>query len=162
MALSQEIADESELAKMYITNSDLSDEYKKSLMRLLNITTTATNGITPEEKIQKMTEAIHLLAVSQITFISTVDRRILEINMRQCNDCKAMKMTNALEEKAKNEQIIEQYKKAHGIHDEDTTSNYGFLKSVFTKPYVYIFGAVAVFSPFASDIVKSILNFFAK
>lgn len=58
MALSQEIYDSTELAKVQVANSDLSDDYKASLLKLLNIAAVATNGIKPEEKIQKMTEAI--------------------------------------------------------------------------------------------------------
>jgi len=58
MALSQEIYDSTELAKAQVANSDLSDDYKASLLKLLNIAAVATNGIKPEEKIQKMTEAI--------------------------------------------------------------------------------------------------------
>lgn len=58
MALSQEIYDSTELAKVQVANSDLSDDYKASLLKLLNIAALATNGIKPEEKIQKMTEAI--------------------------------------------------------------------------------------------------------
>lgn len=68
--------DESELAKSYISNSDFDDDYKKQLLRLINTTTLTTNGISPEEKIQKMTEAIHLLAVSQVTFITKIDEKI--------------------------------------------------------------------------------------
>ena len=68
--------DESELAKSYISNSDFDDDYKKQLLRLINTTTLTTNGISPEQKIQKMTEAIHLLAVSQVTFITKIDEKI--------------------------------------------------------------------------------------
>ena len=51
MALSQEIYDSTELAKVQVANSDLSDDYKASLLKLLNIAAVATNGIKPEEKI---------------------------------------------------------------------------------------------------------------
>ena len=56
--MDQEIINSAELAKTYITNSELSDDYKKTYLRLINISTLATNGITVEEKIQKMTECI--------------------------------------------------------------------------------------------------------
>ena len=166
MALTQDIQNSTELAKSQVANSTFSDEYKKLLMQLLNTTAIATNGITPEEKIQKMTEAIQMLAVSQVSFIAHIDEHIVEINKKQCNDCKAMKMVIAIEEKEKNERIISQYKKEHGIFSDNIAANptyqYSIVKNIFLKPYIYIFGCVAVFSPFLSDIVKMILDFFSK
>ena len=50
--------DDVELTKNYVTNSTMSDEYKKLYLRLINISTIAINGISSEEKIQKMTECI--------------------------------------------------------------------------------------------------------
>ena len=73
MALSQETIDSTELAKLDVANSDLDENYKKAMLRLLNISTMATNGISVDEKIQKMTEAIHLLVISQIGFVTKVD-----------------------------------------------------------------------------------------
>lgn len=119
MALSQEIYDTTELAKVQVANSDMSDDYKTTLLKLLNTAALATNGISAEEKIQKMTEAIQMLAVSQIAFITHIDERIVEINKKQCAECKAMKMATAAEEEEKNKKIIEQYKKAHGIVSDD-------------------------------------------
>ena len=108
-----------------------------------------------------------MLAVSQVSFIAHIDEHIVEINKKQCNDCKAMKMAIAIEEKEKNERIISQYKKEHGILSDDIEANplayqYSIVKNVFLKPYIYIFGCVAVFSPFLSDVVKTILEFFSK
>jgi len=51
MALSKEIQEEAELAKNHLMNSNLDDRCKKSLLRLLNTTTLATNGLSVEEKI---------------------------------------------------------------------------------------------------------------
>ena len=51
MALSQEIYDTTEIAKVQVANSDMSDDYKTTLLKLLNTATIATNGISPEEKI---------------------------------------------------------------------------------------------------------------
>ena len=95
MATTKDILDDAELAKSYITSSNMSDDYKRTYLKLINITTMATNGISPEEKIQKMTEAIQLLAVTQGMFISNIDNKIEEAvaiaNKVQCNECKAMK-----------------------------------------------------------------------
>jgi len=76
MATTKEMLDEAELAKSYITNSDMSDDSKRTYLRLINITTEATNGISPEQKIQKMTEAILLLAASQAKYIVSMDEKI--------------------------------------------------------------------------------------
>lgn len=76
MSLSKEIAEESEFAKTQLMNSNLDDRCKRSLLRLINCSMIATNGISTEEKIQKITEAIHGLVLSQITFLDTVDKKI--------------------------------------------------------------------------------------
>ena len=44
-----------------------------------------------------------MLAVSQIAFITHIDERIVEINKKQCADCRAMKLVDEIEEKKKNE-----------------------------------------------------------
>ena len=76
MPMSKSIIDDAELAKSYITNSNLSDEYKRVYLKLISISTIATNGITPEEKIQKMTECIQLLAVTQGMYLANIDKKI--------------------------------------------------------------------------------------
>jgi len=58
MAISKEILEETEFAKNHLLQSNLDDKCKKSLLRLINISTLATNGISLEEKVQKVTEAI--------------------------------------------------------------------------------------------------------
>lgn len=56
--LRKEITEEAELVKSHLMNSSLDDHIKKPLLRLLNTSTIATNGISTEEKIQKITETI--------------------------------------------------------------------------------------------------------
>lgn len=173
MALSQEIINESELAKSYITNSDFDDGYKKSLLNLVNLTTLSTNGISAEEKIQKMTEAIHLLAITQVSFITKVDEKIEKsidkANIRQCSGCKAMKFANKQEEEQRKRQIIEEYKAANGIKDRNqqkTSEQFvpktwqETIKSVLLKPYVWIWGMILVISPYSCDLVKLIIQAF--
>lgn len=178
MATSQEIIEESELAKSYVTSSDLDESYKKQLIRLINTTTIATNGISQEEKIQKMTEAIHLLAISQITFISKVDDKIRssieKANIRQCNSCLAMKHAVEVEEEKKQAEIIEAWKKQNGIKDKPAADTATVatpatpltladtVKMILVKPYAWIFGSILVFSPYGAEIVKMFLDFFSK
>lgn len=49
--VTKEVLEEAEFAKNHLMNSNLDDRCKKSLLRLLNTATIATNGISTEEKI---------------------------------------------------------------------------------------------------------------
>lgn len=179
MALSQEIEDESELAKSYVANSDLDDDYKKTLLRLINISTLTTNGISPEEKIQKMTEAIHLLAITQVSFITKVDEKvqssIQKANIKQCQICKAMKHANEVEEEEKWQAKLAEYKQKMGITEDTESKNESknketgknlnisivdTIKQIFLKPYAWIFASILVFSPYGTEILKLIFQFF--
>ena len=181
MALSQEIQDESELAKSYVANSDLDDDYKKTLLRLIHISTLTTNGISPEEKIQNMTEAIHLLAISQVTFITKIDEKIEKsiqnANIKQCSGCKAMKHANDVEEEEKWNEKLSEYKQKMGITDDNDSKNtqktdetsiqtdismLDTIKQICLKPYVWIFGSVLVFSPYGTEILKTLIQCFGK
>ena len=181
MALSQEIQDESDLAKSYVANSDLDDDYKKTLLRLIHISTLTTNGISPEEKIQKMTEAIHLLAISQVTFITKIDEKIEKsiqnANIKQCSSCKAMKHANDVEEEEKWKEKLSEYKQKMGITDDNDSKNtqktdetsiqtdismLDTIKQICLKPYVWIFGSVLVFSPYGMEILKTLIQFWGK
>lgn len=173
MALSQEILDESELAKGYVANSDLDDNYKKSLLRLINISTLTTNGISPEEKIQKMTEAIHLLAITQVSFITKVDEKIQKsiqnANKSQCQNCMAMDHAIKIKDDEERREIIEAYKKANGIIEDNRNNKETFynkiiegVKNVLMKPYVWIFGSILVLSPYSIEIIKMFLDAFQK
>ena len=171
MALSQEILNESELAKSYITNSDFDDNYKKSLLSLINLTTLSTNGISPEEKIQKMTEAIHLLAITQVSFITKVDEKIeksiTNANIRQCSSCKAMKHALKAEEEEKKQEIINAYKIANGINDDEDIDEDTYklpktwaetLKTILMKPYFWVFASILAISPYGCEVIKMIIQ----
>lgn len=113
MSTTKAILDDAELAKSYITNSTLSDEYKRAYLRLINVSTLATNGITPEEKIQKMTECIQLLAVTQGMYLANIDHKIEKAiekaNTRQCENCKAMKHANDVEQEQHDKELLQSY-----------------------------------------------------
>ena len=172
MALTQEILDESELAKSYISNSDFDDDYKKQLLRLINTTTLTTNGISPEQKIQKMTEAIHLLAVSQVTFITKIDEKIEKsiqnANIKQCSGCKAMKHAIDVEEEEKWKEKLAEYKEKMGIIDDNDPKSddnsklpiIDTIKQILVKPYFWIFSSILVFSPYGIEILKLIFQYF--
>ena len=51
MAISKEIEEETEFAKNHLMQSSLDEKCKKSLLRLLNLSAMATNGLSIEEKI---------------------------------------------------------------------------------------------------------------
>ncbi len=170
MALQKEILEETEMAKNHLMQSNLDEKCKKSLLRLLNISTLATNGISLEEKVQKITEIIYGLVLSQITFLDSVDRKIECANREQCKSCKAMKLANDVEEQKKQEEIIAAWKEANGYRDTgkkdgvdpDALSISGTIKAVLMKPYAWVFASILVFSPYGVQIVDAILNFFSK
>ena len=114
MATTKEALDDAELVKSYITNSGLSDDYKRTYLRLINISTLATNGISVDEKIQKMTECIQLLAVTQGMYLANIDQKIDtaidRANRKQCQECKAMAHAVDVEHEKHDRQILEQYK----------------------------------------------------
>ena len=51
MAVSKEFLEEAEFVKTRIMHSNLDEQCKKSLHRLINISTEATNGLTLDEKV---------------------------------------------------------------------------------------------------------------
>lgn len=171
MALSKEIQEEAELAKNHLMNSNLDDRCKKSLLRLLNTTTLATNGLSVEEKMQKITESIHGLIISQITFLDTVDKKIETANKAQCVDCKAMKHATEVEAEKERQAIIAQWKEANGIVDStesfDSKVNAtsvdwtDIIKQLLLKPYIYVVIGLLTISPYGVEIVKMLITTFA-
>lgn len=166
--MDSEILEEAELAKSHLMGSNLDDRCKKSLMRLLNISTMATNGLSVEEKIQKITEAIHGLVLSQITFLDSVDKKIAKANAEKCKDCKAMRHADDMEAREEREEIIKQWKQANGISDEPAREDpaqdgwIGFFKKLVTQPAMWVFLTFLAISPYGVDIVKAILEVWAK
>ena len=168
MALSKETLEATEFAKSQIMNSDLDENVKKQLHNLLNVSMMATNGLSVEEKIQKITECISNLAILQFTFLQTVDARIAKANKEQCKSCSAMKHADEVKFEKQRQEIIEQWKKANGIIDGNQTqtknpednddSLIGFFKRLLMKPYAWIFGSLVVISPYGVDIVNAILQ----
>lgn len=164
--LNKEILEEAEFAKNHLLNSTLDDRCKKSLLRLLNTSTMATNGISTEEKIQKITEAIQGLVLSQITFLDTVDKKIEKANKEQCKTCKAMHHANEIEDQKEQEEIIRKWKEANGIKDnEDSNDEKSWsqiLKEIILKPYAWIIIGILVIAPNGVDIVKILIDSFTK
>ena len=175
MPMSKSITDDAELAKSYITNSNLSDEYKRVYLKLISISTMATNGITTEEKIQKMTECIQLLAVTQGMYLANIDKKIQttidNANIKQCVNCKAMKHANDIEQQEHEKQIIDKYLESIGFEDSQTIQQINeqtelswtnVLKQALIKPYIYVVACLLVISPYGVEITKLLLQFFGK
>ena len=116
MAISKEIEEDTEFAKNHVMQSQLDEKCKKSLLRLLNTSKIATNGISIEEKVQKITEAMLGMVISQIAFLDSVDKKIEIANKEQCKDCKAMRLADDVEEQKKKEEIIEAWKQANILY----------------------------------------------
>ncbi len=175
MAFSKETLEDTEFAKSHLLQSNLDDKCKKSLLRLLNMSLTATNGLSLDDKVQALSETIVGLVASQITFLDSVDKKIETANREQCKTCKAMKHASEVEEQKKREEIIAAWKDAHGIKDskdgkdskdsKDDVHSMSLLdvaKTVLVKPYAWVFGSIAVFSPYSLDILNAVLSFFSK
>lgn len=168
--ITKEILEEAEFAKNHLMNSSLDERCKKSLLRLLNLSTMATNGISTEEKIQKITETIYGLVLSQITFLDTVDKKIENANKKQCENCKAMAHATQVEDEERKKKIIDEYKKKMGIplaniNSSDNISNKSWTdiaKELAIKPWTYIIFGLIIISPYGVQIVKLILDSFMK
>lgn len=118
MSLSKDIIEDAEFAKHHLMQSSLDEKCKKQLLKLLDVSTEATNGISLEEKVQKITEAIQGMIISQITFLDSIDKKIVSTHEQRCNECKALKIANDIEEQKRQEEIINAWKEANGIKDK--------------------------------------------
>lgn len=169
--MSKEIVEDAEFAKHHLMQSTLDEKCKKQLLKLLDVATEATNGISLEEKVQKITESIQGMIISQITFLDSLDKKIVSTHEKRCNECKAMKLANDVEEQKHKEEIINAWKEANGIKDApqqsqevDTTklSVADTIKMVVLKPYCWIFGTIVAFSPYGVDMLNAILKFLSR
>ena len=168
--MSNDIHDEDvEFAKNHLMQSNFDESFKKRLLKLLNSSKAATNGISLEEKVQNTTESIFGMIVSQIAFLDSIDKKIDKANKEQCTTCKAMKLANEVEEQKKREEIINAWKDANGYKEPEKTqeqpsnmSIYDIIKTILVKPYAWVFGSILVFSPYGVQIVNAILSFFSK
>lgn len=141
MSTPQHILDDAELAKNYIIQSNMADEYKRTYLRLIKVSTMATNGISSEEKIQMMTECISLLAITQGMYLSNIDSKIQNAiekasseidtkiekaisaaNSKQCTNCKAMKHANDIEQEEYDMKLLQSYAEKNGININDLTT----------------------------------------
>lgn len=172
MAISPDILNESELAKAKILNSNsLDEDYKKSLLNLINVTTLATNGITTDEKIQKMTEAIHMLAISQVSFITQVEESVVKsienVSIQHCSNCKAMKHAEVIEEKEAQEKLLEDWRKANklphpAVKDKKNIKDeiINLLFTAIQQPFMWIAVAILGLSPHSANILTALKNLF--
>lgn len=120
--MSNDIHDEDvEFAKNHLMQSNFDESFKKRLLKLLNSSKAATNGISLEEKVQNTTESIFGMIVSQIAFLDSIDKKIDKANKEQCTTCKAMKLANEVEEQKKREEIINAWKDANGYKEPEKT-----------------------------------------
>lgn len=171
MSINSDLLSDLELAKTYIANSNETDQYKRSMLRILNISVLSTNGLSPEEKIQKMSEALFSLIVTQVMFISKIDdridSRIEKTNTEKYDDqCKTYDTLARLSN-------LEQHNKDQLVKDEQcpednkplsppSAAPLGIIRELIANPFCWLFMTVAVFSPYMSELLKQILSFFSK
>ena len=82
MSMKPNILSEAELAKTTVLNSPLDADTKRNLVMLITKSATATNGITPEEKIQSLTECMASLASALAMYMSKSDTRIEQLEIK--------------------------------------------------------------------------------
>ena len=174
MALSEEVIENTEFAKDEVMNSDLDQKLKKQLYHLLEVSAAATNGISTEEKIQKITESIHGLVLLQLSFINAVDKKIEQSNSEKCQSCKAMKYVVEKENQSAHAQMIKKWAEENGFDpeqledddddkkDKDEISWQTVIKNILMSPGIWVLGIVMTISPYGVDIVKAILEFCSK
>jgi len=166
MAVSDNISEDTEFAKTKIMQMQVDEKCKKTLISLLSNAAAATNGISLEQKVQKITESIVGLVISQIAFLDSVEKKIKISNDEKCAGCKAMKLANDIEEEKKKEQIINAWKESNGIKDSDIDASKmsvgQILKVAVVKPYIWFAVAALGFSPYCGDIIKALGSFFGK
>lgn len=178
------ILSEAELAKTTVLNSPLDADTKRNLVTLISNSAMATNGITPEEKIQSLTECMASLASALAMYMSKADGRIEKLENLYKNE----HPTGKLEQLKKREHElfeVEEYRNMSGIlpnikisgecisdilkgtkkyiDDRIDDSSNKFIDKLFKlleKPYVWLFGTAAVCSPFAVDILNTVLTHF--
>jgi len=77
-------------------------------------------------------------------------------------------MTHAvdIEKQKQTEQLIEEWKQANGITDDDSDKDNvswsNVFKTMLSSPGLWVFLIVLVISPYGLDIVKILLEFFSK
>lgn len=169
MATTPTILDDAKLAETIVANSNMSTDYKRAYFRLLNTTTMATNGISTDEKIQKMTEAIHSLAVIQALYMNEIDKKIDDAittsNEKQCHNCKAMSHALEVEKAEERAEIIKEYEDAHPPRSTPVDKPLAekswsqIAKELVLKPYPYVVAALLAVSPHGVDILNAIFAF---
>ena len=165
---------QAEIAKAKIVNSSQhDDDSKKNLLNILAITTQATNGISPEEKIQKMTEAVLLLTISQIQtstslpaqIESNITRKMQEYTDKRCQTCRAMLHVDKCEKEESIKHGVDLMKEKSGTQKKDPSCNQPWseiVKSLLMRPYPWIFASILAFSPYGVDLIKTIAQIFGK
>ena len=174
------IISEAELAKNSVIQSPLDQDTKRNLVQLITKSAMATNGITQEEKIQALTECMACLAAAMGTFMSQTTTSITDLNQKYDEEHpkskleQVQKMEHQLHE-------VEEYRNNNGImpniridgeqllkpssfkmtaEEDNSTTIIDKVFKLLEKPYIWIFGAFAVCSPYAADVITTIVNLF--
>ena len=159
------IASEAEMAKTSVLNSPLDNDTKRHLIALISKAAMATNGITPEQKIQYLTECMANLAPALATFMSSTNKSIENIEVRYKKDHPEDRLDRIKNFERQLEEA-EKYREIHGIKSEKKEDDKdGFIDKIFnvlSKPYAWIFGSIAVCSPYALDLFNAIIAHFGK
>lgn len=179
MSVKASILSDSDLAKATVMSSPLDDDTKRSLVTLLTQSAQATNGITPEEKIQSLTESMCGLATSLAIYMSKADQRLTQIEAEYKSE-HPTDHTDKMKKYEQNLHDVEEYRNLNGIVPNIRIKGTGLadhideckdakddkfidrLFELFHRPYIWIFGCVAVCSPYANDVIGTLIKTFCK
>lgn len=146
-----------------LVQSNIDDACKQTMLRLLDVAAIMSNCATTDEKISKIIDTLHEMAISQVAFLGQIDDKIENANRRQCTTCKAIKIANEIEEERRNKEIIEKWQRQNGESREGKSSQKaGWIKQVFQKPWIWMFGCALAVSPYGVELLQTILKAFGR
>ena len=187
MSIKAKIASDAEITRTKLLNSTLDDDIKDRCNVLILHAIEATNGISPEEKIQNMTESIaSLIDIIVVNMCKTESRldQLAETALKNHPEDKLEQLKKFEAELSE----VEKYRKHLGIvpnislNDEnikaivtgvskeitktetksETTTYRDKIINLFKSPWPWIFGMFLVFSPHFNDLLNAITTYFAK
>lgn len=125
------------------------------MLRLLDVAAIMSNCTTADEKISKVVDTLHEMAISQVAFLGQIDDKIENANRRQCTTCKAMKIANEIEEERRNKEIIEKWQRQNDEKQEEGKSSQknGWVKQIFYRPWIWMFGCALAVSPYGVELL---------
>lgn len=189
MSIKAKIASDAEITRTKLLNSTLDDDTKDRCNVLILHAIEATNGISPEEKIQNMTESIASLIDVIVVNMCRTATRLDELTATAHKNHPKDKLEQLKKFESELSEV-EKYRKQLGIasnislnddnikaivngvnkaitktaakSDLSATTYRDKIINLFKTPWPWIFGMFLVFSPHFTDLLNVITTYFAK